>query len=159
MRSLSNEMSPLALQVFMDLLVKTGDNRAELGKKLVENIPVYQKMLKDRARPAANTMKKTVDKTDKVVAKTADLVSRSIHQLLLKHAQIPRAAMPWMKAVQKVKRKGGIVPQAPKGTAQPLHQRPETSFATPGGAPELTPKSIKSVSQMVGGKLVRTKFK
>lgn len=120
MRSLTNEMSPLALQVFMDVVVKAGDDKGP----------------------------------------TTDLSSRSIHQLLLhKKAQIPRAAMPWakrsrytsalrlatplrMKMLQKTKSKGGVLPKAPNG-----------------GAPDLSPKSIKSVSQMVGGNLVRTKFK
>lgn len=158
MRSLSH-VSPIAVLVLADLVEKTGENRTELGKKLVGDLPSFKKMSEDITVSAKKELNVSPGPV-KTTTKAADLAGRSLHTLLTKKAQIPRAAMPWMKAVSKAKGvKGRILPQAPQGSEQPLHQRPTTSFATPGGAPELTPKSIKSMSQMVGGKLVRTKFK
>lgn len=175
MRTLSTEISPIALALLDELAEKTGQSRSEMGRKLVSNIPVYKGMLKERAQSAKELLKKkpglskskskemaTAMSKKPALAKSADdLTGRSLHELLHKKAQIPRSAMPWMKAVSKARGgKGKIVPKAPAGAKQPLHQKSKVNYAPEGGPKKVSPKSIKATSFMTpGGKLVRTKFK
>jgi len=163
-RTLADEISPLALMVLTELLEKSGESRAELGKKLEGNIPIYKQMLKDRVAPATVKPKPPLKvETNAASAMKAadDLTGRSLHDLLVKKAGIPLAAMPWMKSVAKAKPKGRMVTMAPAGTPSkpPPAKTPPGHFATPGGAPNLSQSSIKATGQMVNNKLMRTKFK
>lgn len=155
MMSLTNEITLPSFILFSEL-EKAGASRDELGEHLVKNIPIYKNMLAKKAPKAvAAAAAPTVGD---------DLAKRRIHALMsrTKAAALPRAAVPWMHVLKKTKVPSRVVPAAAKETKMPsrLAPGPKKSFATPGGASELSSSSIKSISSMnPAGKLTRVKMK
>jgi hypothetical protein len=151
MMSLTNGVSLPSFRLFLEL-EKAGMSRDELGQHLVKNIPVYKDMIAKKAPKAIAAPPAVGD----------DLAKRRIHALMTsrtKAAALPAAAVPWMHMINKAKVPRTVIPS--KKTVMPTHStpKPKQNFATPGGAPGLSPSSIKSIGTMSPeGKLVKVKL-